>query len=111
MARYPACTSTRARSSISVTRSFLRNQLVRMLEEAEAERDPEIRKRLLTFVVAGGGFSGIRCIAEMNEFFTRGSKRLPQHRRARSPIDTTPAERSHLARSNSIARELRASFR
>jgi NADH:ubiquinone reductase (H+-translocating) len=47
---------------------FLRNQLVRMLEEAEAERDPEIRKRLLTFVVAGGGFSGIRCIAEMNEF-------------------------------------------
>jgi NADH:ubiquinone reductase (H+-translocating) len=47
---------------------FLRNQLVRMFEEAEAERDPEIRKRLLTFVVAGGGFSGIRCIAEMNEF-------------------------------------------
>ncbi len=47
---------------------FLRNQLVRMLEEAEAERDPEIRKRLLTFVVAGGGFSGVRCIAEMNEF-------------------------------------------
>ena len=47
---------------------FLRNQLVRMLEEAEAERDLEIRKRLLTFVGAGGGFSGIRCIAEMNEF-------------------------------------------
>jgi NADH:ubiquinone reductase (H+-translocating) len=47
---------------------FLRNQLVRMLEEAEAERDPEIRKRLLTFVVAGAGFSGVRCIAEMNEF-------------------------------------------
>ena len=47
---------------------FLRNQLVRMLEEAETERDPEIRQRLLTFVVAGGGFSGVRCIAEMNDF-------------------------------------------
>ena len=47
---------------------YLRNQLVRMLEEAEAERDPKIRHLLLTFVVAGGGFSGVRCIAEMNEF-------------------------------------------
>jgi len=47
---------------------YLRNQLVRMLEEAEAESDPEGRKRLLTFVVAGGGFSGVECIAEMNDF-------------------------------------------
>jgi NADH:quinone reductase (non-electrogenic) len=47
---------------------YLRNQLVRMLEEAEAESDPEIRRRLLTFVVAGGGFSGVECIAEMNDF-------------------------------------------
>ena len=47
---------------------YLRNQLVRMLEEAEAESDPETRKRLLTFVVAGGGFSGVECIAEMNDF-------------------------------------------
>src|SRR5258708_39852198 len=39
-----------------------------MLEEAEAESDPESRKRLLTFVVAGGGFSGVECIAEMNDF-------------------------------------------
>jgi NADH:ubiquinone reductase (H+-translocating) len=47
---------------------YLRNQLVRVLEEAETEPDPEIRSRLLTFVVAGGGFSGIECIAEMNDF-------------------------------------------
>lgn len=46
----------------------LRNQLVRALEEAETESDPEIRRRLLTFVVAGGGFSGVECIAEMNDF-------------------------------------------
>src|SRR5215467_14870946 len=46
----------------------LRNQLVRVLEEAETEPDPEIRRRLLTFVIAGGGFSGVECIAEMNDF-------------------------------------------
>jgi len=47
---------------------YLRNQLVRALEEAEIEDDPEMRDRLLTFVVAGGGFSGVECIAEMNDF-------------------------------------------
>ena len=47
---------------------YLRNQLVRMLEEAESESDPERRRGLLTFVVAGGGFSGVECIAEMNDF-------------------------------------------
>jgi NADH:ubiquinone reductase (H+-translocating) len=47
---------------------YLRNQLVRALEEAETEPDPEVRSRLLTFVVAGGGFSGVECIAEMNDF-------------------------------------------
>lgn len=47
---------------------YLRNQLVRALEEAETETDPETRRRLLTFVVAGGGFSGVECIAEMNDF-------------------------------------------
>jgi len=47
---------------------FLRNQLVRSLEEAETETDPGLRKALLTYVVAGGGFSGVECIAEMNDF-------------------------------------------
>lgn len=47
---------------------YLRNQLVNALEEAETEPDPLMRRRLLTFVVAGGGFSGVECIAEMNDF-------------------------------------------
>jgi len=47
---------------------YLRNQLVHALEEAEVETDPDMRRRLLTFVVAGGGFSGVECIAEMNDF-------------------------------------------
>ena len=47
---------------------YLRHQLVRALEEAEIENDPELRRALLTFVVAGGGFSGVECIAEINDF-------------------------------------------
>jgi NADH dehydrogenase len=47
---------------------YLRNQLVKALEQAEEETNPEIRRALLTFVVAGGGFSGVECIAEMNDF-------------------------------------------
>jgi NADH dehydrogenase len=46
----------------------LRNKLVGALEAAETETRPEVRKALLTFVVAGGGFSGVECIAEMNDF-------------------------------------------
>jgi len=46
----------------------LRNHLLRALEEADVETDPEMRRKLLTFVVAGGGFSGVEAMAEINDF-------------------------------------------
>jgi NADH dehydrogenase len=46
----------------------LRNHVVRQLEEASVETDPGVRGRLLTFVVAGGGFSGVECMAELQDF-------------------------------------------
>ena len=46
----------------------LRNHLLHMLEEAMIADDATERARLLTFVVAGGGFSGVECIAEMHDF-------------------------------------------
>lgn len=46
----------------------LRNHAIHALEEADIERDPELRKSLLTFVVAGGGFSGVEAVAELNDF-------------------------------------------
>jgi NADH dehydrogenase len=52
----------------------LRNRLVHVLEEAEIEADPQEKRKLLTFVVAGGGFSGVECIAELNDFI-RGAAR------------------------------------
>jgi NADH:ubiquinone reductase (H+-translocating) len=47
----------------------LRNHVIRALEEASIERhDMELRRQLLTFVVAGGGFSGVEVAAELNDF-------------------------------------------
>ena len=47
----------------------LRNHVIRALEEAAIEdEDHELRQQLLTFVVAGGGFSGVEVAAELNDF-------------------------------------------
>lgn len=47
----------------------LRNHVINMLEQADIEHeDPDLRKRLLTFVVVGGGFSGVEIVGELNDF-------------------------------------------
>ena len=47
----------------------LRNHVIRALEEAAIERhDDVLRRSLLTFVVAGAGFSGVEVCAELNDF-------------------------------------------
>ena len=46
---------------------ILRNGVIAMLEAASVEPDPEQRKRLLTFVVAGGGFAGVETIGAIND--------------------------------------------
>jgi NADH dehydrogenase len=49
----------------------LRNHVLHVLEEAEVESDPDLRAKLLTFVVGGGGFSGVEVVAELNDFIRR----------------------------------------
>ena len=46
----------------------LRNHVIHALEEASIESDSALRRQLLTFVVAGGGFSGVEVVAELNDF-------------------------------------------
>jgi len=46
---------------------FLRNRLIRNLEEADFECT-DARKPLMTVVVAGGGFAGVETIAAVNDF-------------------------------------------
>jgi NADH dehydrogenase len=45
----------------------LRNHVIDMFEYADLEIDPDVR-RLLTFVVVGGGYTGIEVAAELNDF-------------------------------------------
>lgn len=56
----------------------LRNHLIHALEEAEVEADPELRRKLLTFVVGGGGFSGVEVIAELNDFVHEVKRSYPR---------------------------------
>ena len=46
----------------------LRNRLIDMLEQAENEKNPKIKQRLLTFVIVGGGFAGVETAGEINDF-------------------------------------------
>jgi len=49
----------------------LRNHVIHILEEADLESDTAIRRQMLTFVVAGGGFSGVEVVAELHDFVRR----------------------------------------
>lgn len=43
----------------------LRDHVIGLLERAEQESDPDARRKILTFVVAGAGFAGTETIAEL----------------------------------------------
>ena len=52
----------------------LRNHVIHALEQADIESDTEFRHALLTFVVAGGGFSGVEAVAELNDFVRHAAR-------------------------------------
>jgi NADH dehydrogenase len=55
----------------------LRNHVISMLEAADVEIDPHLRQELLTFVVAGAGFSGVETVGELNDLVHEVSKNYP----------------------------------
>jgi len=57
----------------------LRAQIIRHLEEANAEGNPTDRQSLLTFVVAGGGFAGVETVAALNDFVREGCRSTPTY--------------------------------
>lgn len=58
---------------------YVRNHVIHALEEAAIEhRNANLRRELLTFVVAGGGFSGVEVVAELNDFVRSVIKNYPQ---------------------------------
>jgi NADH:quinone reductase (non-electrogenic) len=58
--------------------SLLRNRMVALLEEAVFQTDDEARRELLTFVTAGGGFSGTETTGAVNDFVRDTVRYYPQ---------------------------------
>jgi len=60
----------------------IRNHVISVLEEADQETDSKKRDSLVTFVVVGGGFSGVETVGELNEFVreiaTKYYRNIPQ---------------------------------
>src|ERR1700739_758059 len=53
----------------------LRQHIVRQMEQAEASSDPDRRRRHLSFIIVGAGFSGVEVAGEINEL-VRSSTRF-----------------------------------
>jgi len=53
----------------------LRNQLIDTLEQADIETNPNVKSRLLTFVVVGGGANGVEVVAEMRDMLLQVTSR------------------------------------
>lgn len=53
---------------------YLRNHVIGLLEQAEIEEDATRKQSLLTFVVAGGGYTGVEVAAELNSFVREAAK-------------------------------------
>jgi len=56
---------------------LLRNRIIDMLEQAENEKNPILRKSLLTFVVVGAGFAGVETAGELLDFVLDARKHYP----------------------------------
>jgi NADH dehydrogenase len=53
---------------------YLRNRMIANLEQADTECAADDRGRLLTFVVAGGGFAGVETVAGVNDFLREATR-------------------------------------
>jgi NADH dehydrogenase len=61
--------------------ALLRNRMVALLEEASLHKDEATQRELLTFVTAGGGFSGAETTGAVNDFLRETARFYPAVRR------------------------------
>jgi NADH dehydrogenase len=57
--------------------ALLRNQVIALLEEANLQEDLALRRQLLTFVIAGAGFSGVETAGAINDFVREAAAYYP----------------------------------
>ncbi len=50
---------------------LIRNHIIENFEQALTETDPEVQRRLLTFVVCGAGYTGVQVVTELRDFIYR----------------------------------------
>lgn len=55
----------------------IRNRVIEVIETAASEENPELKQSLLSFVIGGGGFSGVEVAAEVNDFARKLAKEYP----------------------------------
>ena len=60
---------------------FLRNRIIARLEQAELQPNHEARRWLTTFVIIGGGFSGVETAGELTDFLHASLRYYPRIRR------------------------------
>ncbi|MFQ5782758.1 MAG: NAD(P)/FAD-dependent oxidoreductase [Nitrosopumilus sp.] len=54
----------------------IRNHVISMLEDADQESDSDLQQKLMTFVVVGGGFSGVETVGELNDFVRESARKF-----------------------------------
>lgn len=92
----------------------LRNRIIERLEQAEIEPDPETRRRLLGFVVVGGGFSGVEVAGEMHDLIHEAKRYYAGLRKSDARVvllqsrerllPEMPVSLAHFARDRMVAR-------
>ena len=55
----------------------VRNRMIDILEQAENEKDTDLKRKLLTIVVVGGGFAGIETAGEIHDLLMDAEKYYP----------------------------------
>src|SRR5581483_3938528 len=58
--------------------ALLRNRVLALFEEASLYADPAVRRQLLTFVTAGGGFSGVETTGAVNDLVREAVGSYPE---------------------------------
>ncbi|MBI2857864.1 MAG: FAD-dependent oxidoreductase [Chloroflexi bacterium] len=55
---------------------LIRNHVIGLFEQVSIEKEPERQKQLLTFVVCGGGYTGVQLVTELRDFIYRSLLRF-----------------------------------
>ena len=78
----------------------LRERVLDLCEHADHTADVQARRRLLTFVIAGGGYTGIEIVTELHDFSIRLCGRsLPRNRGGRYSSGRSRSHGGNIARS------------